>query len=505
MNAHFHTGSYSESVPQDSKQRNDPSRNPYRTTPLPAELLSYMFILSSYLDPLLPLTVSHVCRSWRALALHTPTLWRSIHLDSRLRLWVEYIRRSRSCTLDLLLSSESAGAPGSRISRRHYLDAQSVQYFMHSVAASIPQWRTLTIDFEHYAPYLWNAALSACCGHSRSVHAPHLQSMTLLYPHNDDTKEFTLFGGYAPRLNRMTLHGIRLTWLPSLYGNLMFLDYTHHGFTRGYNAASELLTMLQVSSRIHELRVSFPTRQGTQDLPSTLVPPVPKDASYLLADLHTLELRIDGADIGSALIHFISHISTPSLRTLRLLSLSRGSHVHRVISSSSHRSPDLSTRLQQLLKALPRLFTVTSLEIEHIWLSDPRFIFSILYLLPKLDHLIVRGSHVTDPFILDLSEVIQSRARSMSPYWIRQGVGIDVLELDGCDCISGEAVADAVQHRFGGYSEAPAIKKVYIKNCPGVAISALRRSRYYGIEVTCWQKGLEADSDARRRLRSPHR
>ncbi|KAJ3490443.1 hypothetical protein NLI96_g1425 [Meripilus lineatus] len=404
------------------------------------------------------------------------------------------------------LDSESAGTPGCRLSRRHYLDAQSVQYLMHSVAPSLAQWRDLTIDFEHYAPYLWNAALSACCGYSPSVHAPHLQSLTLLYPHNDDSKEFTLFGGYAPRLDRVTLHGIRLTWLPSLFGNLTFLDYTHHGFTRGYNAASELLAMVQISSHLQELRVSFPARQAAQDHPSPFASPIPKDASYLLADLHTLELRIDGTgEISSALIHFISHISTPALRTLRLLSPSPSSHGHRPISTSLPRSQDLSSRLQQLIKAFPRLFTVTSLEIEHIWLSDPRFAFSIIYLTPRLKHLIVRGLSVTNLFILDLCDIIRNRARSMSSYWVRQGVGIDVLEFDRCDCITGDAVADAVQYRLSEQGHGSYLKRVWVRNSSGVASSSLKGARGYGIDLRLWVKDIEVDLGPRRRLRSPNR
>lgn len=83
--------------------------------------------------------------------------------------------------------------------------------------------------------------------------------MTLLYPRNDDTKEFLLFGGIAPRLSRAAIAGVRLDWSPGLFSNLVYLDYCHHGFTSGWESVAELLNLLDVSRKLRELRITFPS------------------------------------------------------------------------------------------------------------------------------------------------------------------------------------------------------------------------------------------------------
>ncbi|KAI0789651.1 hypothetical protein C8Q75DRAFT_146526 [Abortiporus biennis] len=489
-----------------ASQKRDP--NATCDTHLPAEILSYIFILASETDPTFPVTASHVCRAWRELALHTPSLWRHINLDGRIRLWTEFVRRAKTCTLDIQLSSNNNipthlhSTSPLRTYRRHYLDAQSAQWYMHSMIPYISRWRSLSIDFHHYAPYLWNAALTPCCGYTHTVHAPYLEKLVLIHPYNEDTKEFTLFGGYTPYLRSVIVHGVRLTWLPSLFGNLTMLDYTHHGFTRGHDAASELLFMVQISSRLKDLRLSFPSNMKNAPRLSpasyTFPEPFPKETSYLLRDLQSLTLKIPGTEIASALIHFIAHISVPNLRILRLISTTTMNDITCSSSSSLPRiypnrlthahhappGPETSSRLRQILKALPRLSVLHTLEVENGWLTDPRFIYSFLHMLPRLRHLILRGPCISNLFMLDLSEVLRARVAKM--------YGIDVVELDHCDGISGETLVEAVKRRLAGRpGEMRCVRSIHVKDCAGVDPRRLRKLKSFDVSIRVWQKDSE--------------
>ncbi|KAE9394896.1 hypothetical protein BT96DRAFT_923230 [Gymnopus androsaceus JB14] len=261
---------------------------------LPPEILAYIFILGSEDDPILPLSVSHVCRFWRSLSINTPPLWRRVVLGSHYSLWRETMYRARACTLD--------------------------QRYMHLVMPHIRRWRSLHIMFLEYQPYLWNSALSECC--SDHTRVPELEELCLVYRHNDDTKEFCLFSGNAPRLRRVTVDGIRLTWLPSLFQNLTYLDYTHHGLTSGYHAIQEICNILHVSSRLVELRILFPGKAHRAHPANARISPA--FGTLYLPWLKTLHLRVESRDIPEDLMGLVSVFNTP--RLLELLLVDNGTH-----------------------------------------------------------------------------------------------------------------------------------------------------------------------------------
>jgi len=300
---------------------------------LPPELLVHVFALGSVDNVIFPILVSHVCHSWRAIVLHAHSLWRCVSLNptSNVHVWKERIRRARLCTLDVILASY----PHSEA----LYDIDLVALQMHLLAPHFSTLRSLDIRFNSYAPYLWNAALGPLCRSTsylwehrspnpgdRSfngvVEAPKLESLSLRYPQNDDIKEFSLFGGFAPKLTRVTLEGVRLTWLPELFGNLSFLDYTHHGFSRGENAVDEILSILQISSRIRELKLCICHKVSAfQAL--HLQRPLIGDEDVALPFLETLSLRVDNedSDIPSELITVLSRLAVPELKNLYLQDL----------------------------------------------------------------------------------------------------------------------------------------------------------------------------------------
>ncbi len=444
---------------------------------------------------MLPLIVSHVSRKWRAVALQTPSLWRRISLDTRLRLWTAYIQRAKACTLDIEITPQTP-IVSNRTVRRGYLAAQTVQVYMHMVTPHLPRWRSLTIEFRHYAPYLWNAALSECCGHNYRLQAPYLEHLTLVHSLNDDTKEFTLFNGYAPRLRSAFIQGIRLTWLPSLFANLTALDYTHHGFTRGNDACTELYYMLQVSSRLRELRLAFPPPRSHYSLDSHL-PDIPGNTRVHLDHLHTLELYVSSGDIPSALIQLVARIR---LRALRSLSLR--SPMPPTPSRSNRYPQDFAPilyppfyRLPQFLISLSRFSKVTHLRVDNSW-CDRYFVLSLLKShVTHLKHLTLASAHVNDAFLWALGDDMRRRYQVSYPIPKVELVGsvkhpekvsyatLDVLEVINAR-ISGEGLLAVVRRMLGG--GVVWVKEVWVKDCQGVDGTVMQRADRFGVGLKVW-------------------
>lgn len=301
--------------------RRDPRPIAFPIFRLPPELLAHIFVLGSEDDHTLPLSVSHTCSTWRRLALWTPSLWRQICLDPRGDMWRQRIYRAKDCSLDIKLLPYVQKLGG--IFQPQRLDHHTVQWHMHLVTPFIHRWRSLEIQFLDYAPFLWNSALSECCSTGPDARAPCLQDLSLVYRDNDDPKEFLLFSGFAPRLRRVTLDGVCLSWRPSLFANLTCLDYAHHGFTRGGQAVHDVVAMLRVSSRLIELRITFPRSKISHryDLVLPMMEPVPTTRTVVLRHLRTLHLRVDTRDIPPELVRLMSHVHSPNLISLHLVDL----------------------------------------------------------------------------------------------------------------------------------------------------------------------------------------
>ena len=329
--------------------RTNPHYRPHPIHFLPPEVLAHIFLLGSS-DPselgvLFPLRMSHVCGAWRDLALSTHILWQRITPDLRHRLWKQYIRRSAACLIDVSLTRPSSISPYNdhnkvNAHRVPPFDANNVQWYMGLVAPHIRRWRSLTIKFDQYSPFLWNAALSPCCASggtsSTAVQAWNLAELTLLYPRNDDTKEFLLFGGIAPRLTRAAIAGVRLDWSPGLFSNLAYLDYCHHGFSNGWESVAEVLNLLDVSRKLKELRITFPSScaapmgGGGWDWHPTTFPLRHVGMPYL----QCLTIRAK-YDIPLEMSTIFGYFHLPALRVLRLRDSGRSRRVFSGLKSFS--------------------------------------------------------------------------------------------------------------------------------------------------------------------------
>ncbi|KAI0755310.1 hypothetical protein C8Q80DRAFT_1095613 [Daedaleopsis nitida] len=444
-----------------------PIRRPHRITQLPNEVLAHIFVLGAEEDVMFPVTVSHVCRAWRYTALHTPRLWRRINLDGNLAMWSSRIRRAKACTLDVQLCPRS--------SMSHLAFYNHVQLCMHLVAPQVHRWRSLEVRFTGYAPFLWNAALSACCGHSPSIEALALRELTLVYPENDDTKEFALFNGFAPRLRRATLQGIRLAWLPPLFQNLTYLDYTHHGFTRGAQAASEVLYMLQVSAALEELRLAFPWKGDTA---SRYALSASFSRAVHLPRLRKLALYIDGPDVPPALTYTLPHLSLPVLRSLYLMA----PHAPRHMSAT-----DAFPGLRTLLKSFPRLPALGHLHVAYAWL-DERFLAALLAMLPypgtpRLT-LTLEGPQASHAFLCSALRHVGRRLRA--------------LALVRCDKLTAEAVLDVLNRLSGVYLQSisgavAGVSALFIRECQELDWRSLQWLAAVGVALRVWEGGREVD------------
>lgn len=342
---------------------------------IPPELLSYIFILASYQEVMFPVRVSHVCRNWRDLALRTPALWTQICLDLRGNMWAERVLRARACSLDVrLLPWATTGGH----KYHQVLDFYTVQRLIHLVTPYIPRWRSLEIEFVQYAPYLWNAALSQCCSREIDSEADMLERLSLVYPGNDDPKEFCLFSGYAPRLRHLRVDGIRLTWLPSLFENLTYLDYTH-SFTTGTYAVLEVVSILRVSFNLTELRILFPRQRKPRSSPPSSAPPKRVTIPYL----KILHLVSETGDIPYELTHLASLLSTPSLTSLHLIDSK----------CQDKQFPSLRRFFQ--LYVFPPSIRIMSL--AHGW-YDRSLLTSALRRLSAIEQLAIRQRGVADQF-----------------------------------------------------------------------------------------------------------
>ncbi len=142
-----------------------------------------------------------------------------------------------------------------------------------------------------------------------------MRRLSLVFPANDDDKEFLLFGEQSPYLRDVRLQGIRLRWTPGLFGNLVHLDYIHQVVTPSHDAVQEVLAMLTTSSRLQTLTIGF--QSTTRHSPSSwstrnTIQFVP------LSSLKKLTLRFLRGDFRRELLVLVKRLKLPILKELQL-------------------------------------------------------------------------------------------------------------------------------------------------------------------------------------------
>lgn len=374
--------------------------HPHFIHTLPFEILGLIFALGAEEDSQLPVTVSHVCRQWRDIALYTPSLWRRVSLSPHEHLWRERIHRARAHPIDVELKPWRTLRGGTK--RSQDLNAYTVQWYMYLVLPFIHRWKSLDIFFTDHSPYLWRAALAGC-----GSPAPELEELSLVYRFNDNTQEFLLFAEQAPLLRRLTVDGIRLVWSPRLYGNLTFLDYSHHGFTSAHQAVHDVVSILSICTRLVELRILFPRGQ-----PARLSDRREYTTKRIrLRSLKTLQLSVDGSDVPFELAHLVTLMNTPRLTTLRLVD----------ISQSHYSFPSLKS----FFYVFPLPQSLQTIFVNYGW-YDHRMIQPMTQSLPSLSKIVIKRSRAPEQVLQlntrmgETGSTIKTRGKSQRQYHMNQ-------------------------------------------------------------------------------------
>ncbi|KAM5538590.1 hypothetical protein V8D89_007619 [Ganoderma adspersum] len=230
----------------------DPMQYPFRLASvnnmspihaLPVELLTRIFQLGVDSEPIpddrdhLALTfevsISHVCRHWRQVALHTPLLWTTVHFRTKSHMFRGnvYLARNARLPIDIYVDTCSEDA---NTHRKDLLFRDEFIPVFNIVLPHIDRWRELHLKVADLDCKLSARRVLSTCGS-----APALRTLQLWHVQNWQTPErlFTaigpppvvVFAGELPSLKHIVLQGVNLPWMSSPFlRNLTSIEYALH-------------------------------------------------------------------------------------------------------------------------------------------------------------------------------------------------------------------------------------------------------------------------------------
>ncbi|KAG8933838.1 hypothetical protein FRC03_004944 [Tulasnella sp. 419] len=159
-----------------------------------------------------PLAVSHVCQSWRNLALAIPDLWTYITMNEGRPYdrTLDWMKRSRDLLLDIDLDLRTLSEEG--VTQRSFLIAINI------ILPSLTRWNSLRIRA--------HLELLLTAFHVFTVPAPRLRSIVFWGWSSQAPSEPPpkIFKSKAPMLERLQLHHMGLDWASSSYSSLTDLS-----------------------------------------------------------------------------------------------------------------------------------------------------------------------------------------------------------------------------------------------------------------------------------------
>ncbi|KDQ62670.1 hypothetical protein JAAARDRAFT_54575 [Jaapia argillacea MUCL 33604] len=291
---------------------------------LPVELLTRIFILGSADDineshlrkpdecaPNFEVLVSHVCRSWRNIALHTASLWTLIqfrdisHLDRA----KAYVERSRNRLLDILVDTvdETHHIRGVTLFRDEFDPVFEI------ITPHVKRWRTLILKVRDLKCKGGARKHLSTCGT-----APYLETLQLYHTEDWGSSQnlqlatapppVVIFDASLPSLVNVSLIGVNLTWDTAPYlCELKSLELALHihGVRPTYSHWDH---WLRASPNLEKLSLHYSGPQFMED------DPWPTDIITLpcLQELTVASLDPD------YLIPLFQRLNMPQLRTLHL-------------------------------------------------------------------------------------------------------------------------------------------------------------------------------------------
>lgn len=277
---------------------------------LPVELLAFIFELTVKLKwPDAPLKLSHVNRSWREIAIHSPFLWRNIRLKAKAypEKIEAYLIRSQPLSIAVTVNYEG-GRPsknrGFMIGLSKILSATTVSRWQsfHATAGS-----TITLK----------VVLGLLGG---GLSAPHLTEFSVRLREQDWSVNMhghsTIFDGGAPSLHTVRLCGLTFSnWFPS--AALVELELDCNIFTVEMLNPSVFVVMPNL--RVLTLKGPFRFSMDSEDSPIVVLP------------LERLTCE------SAVVLSLFTCIAMPDLRYLLITTGSSGSIYHAFLSDAIDR------------------------------------------------------------------------------------------------------------------------------------------------------------------------
>ncbi|KAH9890108.1 hypothetical protein C8Q73DRAFT_653017, partial [Cubamyces lactineus] len=210
---------------------------------LPVELLTRIFQLGVDSDPIpdeqireeptFEVLVSHVCRYWRQVALHTPHLWTTIHFRTRAHMSRGEVYLSRNGRLPIDIYVDTCSEDDYQLHKDLLFRDEFLPVF-DVVLPHIDRWRELHLIVADLECKTFARKVLSTCGT-----APALETLQLWHVQNWRTSErlfnhigpppVVVFGGELPSLKHIILQGVNLPWSRSPFlRNLSSVEFALH-------------------------------------------------------------------------------------------------------------------------------------------------------------------------------------------------------------------------------------------------------------------------------------
>ena len=306
---------------------------------------------SILIDGSFQVTVSHVCKHWREVALETPTLWSDINLEAGRHAAHSYSRasaylsRSKMHPLSICIDvdEEDNGSDDSDHSGDQSLTMHAqLQQFMDLLIPHTSRWRKFKLVAEGYLYFhvvlnrLSDAPPASLLEDLELHHYDEdFEPEDLPFPHPSFKTPFVLFDNHAPKLQYVSLYGVHIDW-----HNTNFLKDLHY-LELAYLSQDvrpsfdEFFTILRSSPGLRTLDLCMSGPFGAPHQWPAFLPPPPQDDHYhdphvpasfnirprtldehmILPKLHELKLADQSPE---ELAAFFDRVSMPALHTLEL-------------------------------------------------------------------------------------------------------------------------------------------------------------------------------------------
>ena len=308
---------------------------------------------SVLIDESFHVTVSHVCKHWREVALATPALWSDIDLETgkhaaqSYRRASTYLSRSKGYPLSICIDvDEQDTDDGSVYSGQSSYQSPTTNVQLREVMdLLIPhtsRWRKFKLVAESY--FYFHTVLDRL---SDAPPASSLENLELhhfeeelgfehlLFPYPAHKTPFVLFDNHAPKLQYVSLYGVHIDWR-----NTTFLKNLHY-LELAYLSADvrpsfeDFFTILRSSPGLRTLDLCMSGPSGVPQEWPAFLPPPPQDDHYhdqhvpasfntqsrpldehmILPKLHELKLACQSPEDLAA---FFNRVSMPVLHTLEI-------------------------------------------------------------------------------------------------------------------------------------------------------------------------------------------